>query len=470
MISIETAISVRHISKMYPLYNNPRDRLRQSLWHALPSFLQSKSRTFYREFWALHNISFNVRRGETIGIIGHNGSGKSTLLQIIAGTLTPTVGEVHLNGRVAALLELGSGFNPEFTGRENIELNGSILGLSQTEMAAITSDIIAFADIGPFIDQPVKHYSSGMFVRLAFAVQTFVPKDIFVVDEALAVGDQAFQRKCMVSLEKFRQIGGTVLLVSHNLQTIVRQCERCLILGHGKLLVEGESKPVTDLYQRIMHSKPPVVERILADLQQHGLQYALTQTNESRSYSVTQATVRALTTTTANINDWFDINMPSTEEIIYGNGHAEIKEYGMYDVYGRQVNVLVTGRRYHWIYRVQFHQEAHNVQFGMMLKTVDGLEVAGVSSKRELVYFEYVPAETAVQVTFDIQLNVVPGTYFMNSGVDGLVDDTITYLHRRVDLCMIRVLSHDTRQSYGIADLAPRFTYELQPTSGQQHV
>jgi lipopolysaccharide transport system ATP-binding protein len=168
------AISVHNVSKMYPLYAQPSDRLKQSLWYALPQFLRGKPRQFYREFWALHDVSFEVKRGEALGIIGRNGSGKSTLLQIIAGTLTPTTGEVQVNGRVAALLELGSGFNPEFTGRENVYLNGSILGFSREEMDTLFDKIAAFADIGQFMDQPVKFYSSGMFVRLAFAVHIWL--------------------------------------------------------------------------------------------------------------------------------------------------------------------------------------------------------------------------------------------------------------------------------------------------------
>src|SRR6266542_6439942 len=207
----EVAISVRGVGKMYRIYDRPQDRLKQMLWRG--------RRTYGREFWALRDASFEVRKGETLGIIGRNGSGKSTLLQIIAGTLAPSEGEVTVNGRVAALLELGSGFNPEFTGRDNVFLNGSILGFSREEMAARFDEIAAFADIGEFIEQPIKTYSSGMVVRLAFAVIAHVDADILVIDEALAVGDACFTQKCMRFLRRFME-KGTVLFVSHDISSV----------------------------------------------------------------------------------------------------------------------------------------------------------------------------------------------------------------------------------------------------------
>ncbi len=466
-------IQVHQISKMYDLYTHPTDRLKQSLWYALPQFLRGKPHQFSHQFWALHDMSFEIKKGETVGIIGRNGSGKSTLLQIIAGTLTPTSGYVQVNGRVAALLELGSGFNPEFTGRENVYLNGSILGLTQDEIDNIFGDIVTFANIGQFIDQPVKLYSSGMFVRLAFAVQAFVAKEVFVVDEALAVGDEAFQRKCMAKLDKFRDNGGTVLYVSHDLQTIVRQCERCLLLHEGQLLADGSSKPVTDLYQKLMYSSSQEVDRILTNLRQYGLHSALSETK-------TEVSVQSLINNSNKLNhtqsptgkkpsDWFDPNMPETDEVTYTNGVAEIFEYNIYNEQGQRVNVLVIGKRYRLVYRVQFYQEARNVQFGMMIKTVDGLDVAGIASRREQVFFDYISTGSVVEASFSIDLNIVPGTYFLNVGVDGNVDGAHTYLHRRVDVCMIRILPCDSREAYGVAYLKPHFSYNIQSGSSSHH-
>jgi lipopolysaccharide transport system ATP-binding protein len=219
-------VRVRNLSKNYQIYERPRDRLKQSLYPRLQRLIGKPAKQYHREFWALKDVSFKVRRGETFGIIGRNGSGKSTLLQILAGTLAQTSGEVNVNGRVAALLELGSGFNPEFTGRENVFLNGRILGLSQNEIEVRYDQIVEFADIGEFIDQPVKTYSSGMFVRLAFAVQAHIDASIVLIDEALAVGDVFFRQKCYARLEQLRKSGAAVLLVSHSMPDIEQYCER----------------------------------------------------------------------------------------------------------------------------------------------------------------------------------------------------------------------------------------------------
>jgi lipopolysaccharide transport system ATP-binding protein len=461
------AIAVHDVSKMYPLYANPHDRLQQAIWSAVPPFLRGKSRQFYREFWALQNISFEIKKGESVGIVGRNGSGKSTLLQIIAGVLTPTQGYAQVNGKVTALLELGSGFNLEFTGRENVYLNGAILGFSQAEIDRVYEDILAFADIGQFIDQPIKLYSSGMMVRLAFAVQVFVPKQILIVDEALAVGDAAFQRKCMRALERFKDEGGTVLFVSHDTQTVVRQCNRCLLLSEGRLIVDGDSKPVTDVYQKILHSNPQQVAEIVALLRQHGLGTTLTPDRVKPDDPVNpeQAVPWPKNGTEMPIQgpaDGFDPNLPATPEIVYGSGEAEIFEYGMYNEAGEQVNIVVVGRRYRWSYKVKFHQAAYKVHFGMMLKTQDGLDVAGISSDREQVYFDYIPASAIIQASFSIRLNLAPGVYFMNAGVFGHTHETATYLARRVDICVIRVLPCDAREVYGIAYLEPHFTYTFE--------
>ena len=244
MSSEEIVIDVRNLSKRYEIYNTPRDRLKQLI---LPNVHQAVNRTgvalkiakhrsrphYFREFWALNDISFQVRRGETFGIIGRNGSGKSTLLQILAGTLAQTNGEATVNGRIAALLELGSGFDPEFTGRENVFLNGRILGLTQKEIEARYDQIIEFADIGDFIDQPLKTYSSGMSVRLAFAVQAHIDASIVIIDEALTVGDVFFRQKCYARLEQIRNSGAAILLVSHSMPDIEQYCERAVLLDHG---------------------------------------------------------------------------------------------------------------------------------------------------------------------------------------------------------------------------------------------
>jgi lipopolysaccharide transport system ATP-binding protein len=247
MSSNDIAIRVQGLSKCYGIYANPRDRLAQFILPRLQRLIGRAPKQYFREFWALKDVSFEIKKGETVGIIGRNGSGKSTLLQMICGTLSPTSGSIQTNGRIAALLELGSGFNPEFTGRENVYMNASVLGLSNEEINARFDDIVAFADIGDFIEQSVKTYSSGMMVRLAFAVIAHVDADILVVDEALAVGDAFFTQKCMRFLRNFMKTG-TVLFVSHDTGSIKNLCNYAVWLEKGQVIQEGTPKDVCENY------------------------------------------------------------------------------------------------------------------------------------------------------------------------------------------------------------------------------
>ena len=247
MSSDNLAIRVKKLGKCYEIYESPRDRLKQFIVPRIQQIIGRSPRSYYREFWALRDVSFEVKRGETVGIIGRNGSGKSTLLQMVCGILSPTSGQIDTHGRIAALLELGSGFNPEFTGRENIYMNAMVLGLSEDQVDDCFEDIIAFADIGEFIEQPVKTYSSGMFVRLAFAVIAHVNADILVIDEALAVGDAFFTQKCMRFLRKFRE-KGTILFVSHDTASVVNFCQFAIWLEDGVVKKTGTAKAVTEAY------------------------------------------------------------------------------------------------------------------------------------------------------------------------------------------------------------------------------
>ena len=252
MNTADIAIKVENLSKCYQIYDKPSDRLRQFLLPRLQRLLGRKPKQYFRGFWALKDVSFEVKKGETVGIIGRNGSGKSTLLQMICGTLNPTSGSVQTNGRIAALLELGSGFNSEFTGRENIYMNASVLGLSKGEIDARFDDIVAFADIGDFIEQPVKTYSSGMVVRVAFAVIAHVDADILVIDEALSVGDAFFTQKCMRFLRKFME-KGTVLFVSHDTGAVINFCQRAIWLSKGISKYQGDPKYVAQMYLAEMY-------------------------------------------------------------------------------------------------------------------------------------------------------------------------------------------------------------------------
>ncbi len=251
-MSSEIAIKIANLSKCYHIYENPQQRLKQFVLPTIRSVLQLSQRNYYREFWALRDVSFEVSRGETVGLIGLNGSGKSTLLQMICGTLNPTAGEMHVHGRIGAILELGSGFNPEFTGRENVNMNASLLGFSPAEINALFDEIAAFADIGAFMDQPIKTYSSGMVMRLAFAVQACVQPDILIVDEALAVGDLRFQNKCIRKMEDLKNQGRTILFVTHSVGMIEAFCDRVIWLHGGGLFKEGDPSVLVRQYVNFM--------------------------------------------------------------------------------------------------------------------------------------------------------------------------------------------------------------------------
>lgn len=257
----EVAIRVQGLSKCYEIYNKPGDRLKQFIYPKIKHFLGMCISNYFREFWALRDISFEVQKGQTVGIIGRNGSGKSTLLQIICGTLTPSSGGVETSGRIAALLELGSGFNPEFTGRENVYLNAAVLGLTKAETDERYLDIVEFADIGSFIDQPVKTYSSGMMVRLAFAVIAHVDADILIIDEALAVGDAFFTQKCMRFLRNFME-NGTVLFVSHDTAAVVSLCTHAILLKNGEVIASGDPKTVSEVYLGAVYESSQDIESV----------------------------------------------------------------------------------------------------------------------------------------------------------------------------------------------------------------
>ncbi|QAX82153.1 ABC transporter ATP-binding protein [Candidatus Pseudomonas adelgestsugas] len=252
-MSSNNVITVQNLSKCYQLYAKPYDRLKQSIYPRIQEFFGIQKKQYFNEFWSLRDVSFEIKKGETVGIIGRNGSGKSTLLQVICGTLSQTAGSSKTNGRIAALLELGSGFNQELTGRENIYMNGAIMGLNRQKIEDRFDDIAAFADIGLFLEQPVKTYSNGMFVRLAFACNIMSDPEIMIIDEALSVGDMNFHAKCMTALMQIKESGATILFVSHDMGTVKSLCSRCIYLDNGKIVAVGSSADVAELYIRSMH-------------------------------------------------------------------------------------------------------------------------------------------------------------------------------------------------------------------------
>lgn len=330
------AIRVQGLSKCYHVYDKPQDRLKQSLWRG--------RKQFYREFWALRDVSFEVGKGETVGIIGRNGSGKSTLLQMIAGTLTPTSGSVEVNGRVAALLELGSGFNPEFSGRENVFMNGAILGLSDTEIAARFDEIAAFADIGDFIEQPVKTYSSGMMVRLAFAVSVCVDPDILIIDEALAVGDMAFQFKCMKRLERLTQSGTTLLFVSHDLGAVKAFCQAAIYLSKGTMNASGSASDVAELYMLDVkdEQKKAISDGVTVQLKpplgrEKGIAFGTSQGNVQQAAFSDTGAHNAVFTTGDNVCIEVEVEYDAT--ILKPAVSMILCDYRMIELFGRYVPI-----------------------------------------------------------------------------------------------------------------------------------
>lgn len=427
-MSSEPAIALWGVSKFFPIYRKPHHRLLQ--------MLSPDKRRWYREFHALRGIDLSVSRGETVGIVGRNGSGKSTLLQLICGTLTPSAGNLRVEGRIAALLELGAGFNPEFTGRENVYLNGSILGVGRGEMDAKFDAIVAFADIGEFIDQPVKTYSSGMYVRLAFAVAVHVEPEILVIDEALAVGDEGFQRKCFARIDAIRDAGATVLFVSHAAGTVVDLCDRAILLDQGELIAEGTPKHVVGQYQKMLHAPPERVGDLRAQIKaMHRSDARLSPRASDPAHAPCQSPAQE-----PALEAYWQEGLDPPAVISYVDRGAEIKDPHLQTLDGRRVNVLVPGDEYTYCYRVQLLRTCTGVRCGMMIRTVTGIDLGGCASARPDDALEVVEAGSVLDVRIRFRCLLTAGTYFLNSGVMARLAEGEELVNRWVDVAMFRVL------------------------------
>lgn len=356
-MSSDYAIKVENLNKCYQIYDKPRDRLKQ--------MLMGGRRQYYRKFWALREVSFKIKKGETVGIIGRNGSGKSTLLQMLCGTLNPTNGFIQTFGRIAALLELGSGFNPEFTGRENIYLNGMLLGLSREQISARFEDIVAFADIGDFIDQPVKSYSSGMYVRLAFAVVAHVDADILVVDEALAVGDAFFTQKCMRFLRTFMKTG-TVLFVSHDTAAVKSLCTRAVWLENGKVIHEGDPKDVCDKYLEAFYE----AQQGKGSVNRVGSAHVEKLSNYTKDH-------RCDFVNSSNLRNDLQVFCFDTESVSFGTGTARIVSVAFLDSDGDTLSWIVGGESVILRIDIYVHEELNAPIVGFFIKDRLGQSLFG---------------------------------------------------------------------------------------------
>lgn len=444
-MSSETAIQVRGVSKSFPLDPRPQRRLLELL---LPRMRASGS----ERFSALRDISLDIRKGETVGIIGRNGSGKSTLLQIICGTLEPDAGLIAVQGRVAALLELGAGFNPEFTGRENAYLGASLNGMSAEEITGKIPFIIDFAEIGEFIDRPVKTYSSGMYVRLAFAVAISANPDILIVDEALSVGDEAFQRKCFARIEQLRNAGATVLFVSHSASAVTDLCDRAILLDNGDLLGEGSPKDVVAWYQRLLYA-PAARAMALRDLIRERLaaRGLPSSSQEDGSPQPTQAHEGGHDEVPPEQAHW-DPGMQPAEVIEYGRRGARIHDVRLEDLYGNKVNVLVHGEEYVYRYRVEMESSLQRVRFGMLIRTVTGIGLAGAATHSAGQGVAWDKGALA-EVSFNFRCQLGPGVYFLNAGALALLEGEETFVDRKIDVLMFRVLPDQSRLYTALVDL-----------------
>ena len=404
----EFAIQVKHLDKMYKLYNKPSDRLRETLGFKVP----------VREHYALRDVNFQVERGETVGIIGTNGSGKSTILKIITGVLNPTAGEVKVDGRISALLELGAGFNMEYTGIENVYLNGTMMGFSKEEVDARLQDILDFADIGDFVYQPVKSYSSGMFVRLAFAVAINIDPEILIVDEALSVGDVFFQAKCYRKFEEFKKMGKTILFVSHDLSSISRYCDRVILLNKGVKLEEGSPKQMVDMYKQLLVGQDPAKAE---------------EKKEEQKESWSQQ---------------FQVNPNMLE---YGTKLAEIVDFAVLDDKNRCTNTIEKGSSFRIRMKVVFHQDIQEPIMAYTFKDIKGTEITGTNTLFEKKSVEHSQAGDSCTVTFEQELFLQGGEYILSFGCTGYKDGEFTVFHRLYDACNITVVSN--KNTVGFYDM-----------------
>ena len=432
---MKPAIEVKNLWKCYKLYNSVQERV----YDFLNPFHQ-----YHREFWALQDVSLQIEAGQTIGLLGKNGSGKSTLLQIISGVLHSTKGSVKTHGKVAALLELGAGFNPKFTGRENIILNGALMGISHREMKKRLPQIIEFSEIGDFIDQPVWVYSSGMYVRLAFSAAIHVDADILIVDEALAVGDAKFQRKCYQQFEKFREQKKTILLVTHDSGAVARHCHQAAVMNQGCLVGIGKPREMINLYSDIMAEKlDDATTPKISDSQTVSVPTGQ-QTELQRFLEATHA--HDLVCTRKAYHD---------QEYRYGNAQAQIVDCLLVCGQEQNINSLNSHDQLQIYLKVLFHQKVEQPIYGVNIKNVDGIEVYGTNTHYEKVHVSSPEAGQTIMISMTLPIPLTQGDYFMSFGVvsrEGLEDIS---LDRRYDVIHLEVFQYN--QALGFVDCCAKF-------------
>jgi lipopolysaccharide transport system ATP-binding protein len=421
----DVVVEVDNVSKCFAIYKRPHHRLLQSLYRG--------RRRYFHEFWPLREIDLKVRRGDVVGIVGRNGSGKSTLLQIMCGTLAPTTGSVRVKGRAAALLELGAGFNPEFTGRENVFVSGSILGLKTDEIRRRFDDIAAFADIAEFMDRPVKTYSSGMFVRLAFAVAACVDPDVLLVDEALAVGDAKFQARCFRHFDELTARGTSIVLVTHSLDLVTRCCNRAILIEAGRLLMDGPPRDVVNAYLNLVFGAAP------ADPPHAAAQPARTVSSSVGSIA-------------CDGRGFASRPGYNPHEFRWGSREAEIVDIAITTDGHTLTSALITGQQMLVVIWVRFHRSVEMPIYGLTIKTPDGTTVFGGNTRdngaRPII--RAAAGGETVEVTFRVDQRLGSGDYLFSVGVAEQRDGEVVPLDRRYDAIHVTVENRKSR-AYGLA-------------------
>ena len=414
------AISVQGVSKIYKLYDKPIDRLKEavSLIH----------KSYHRDFFALSDISFDVKKGETVGIIGTNGSGKSTILKIITGVLSPTTGTAEVSGNISALLELGAGFNSEYTGLENIYMNGTMMGFSREEMQRRMDDILRFADIGDFVNQPVKTYSSGMFVRLAFALAINVDPEILIVDEALSVGDVFFQAKCYRRMEEMMKNGTTILMVSHDMGSIIKYCDKVVLLNRGHFVAQGEAGKMVDLYKKILANQTDELAEALIEQKKEALGLPVGEVHTDKS-----------------MKERMNLN-PEVQE--YGDGRASFEDFGTLDARGNVTNLLLKGEMFTIRERIRFHAPIEMPIFTYTLRDKKGTDITGTNTMFEGADIKPVKDGDVYTVSFRQKMNLQGGEYLLSMSCTGYENGEHVVYHRLYNVLSLTVISNKNTVGY----------------------
>ena len=427
---MENAITVKDVTKIYKLYDKPIDRLKEAL--------NPFHKEYHKKFYALNNLSFEVKKGETVGIIGTNGSGKSTILKIITGVLTPTTGEVEVNGVISALLELGAGFNMDYTGIENIYMNGTMMGFSKKEMDAKLQEILDFADIGDFVYQPVKTYSSGMFVRLAFALAINVEPEILIVDEALSVGDVFFQSKCYRRMEEIRQKGTTILMVTHDMGSIIKYCDKVVLLNKGNFVAEGAPGHMVDLYKKILAGQMEGLEAA-KDVDSDFSGETAEKEQKEKTYQRPHGKL---------MKDSLTINSNRTE---YGDGRAEIYDLGLFDQRGNLTNLLLKGEEFTIKEKIRFAAPIQSPIFTYTIKDKKGTDLTGTNTMFEGTDIKPVKAGDEYEVSCTQKMTLQGGEYLLSMSCTGFEQGEHTVYHRLYDVANITVISN--KNTVGVYDM-----------------